>query len=126
MNPLSRTLNRNGHGYLIRCGNGASEKVSHTFFMDDLKIYADSTERLGVAIRLVDKVSGDIGMKFGLEKCRSVQLLKGVLVDTGGYEIYDGEFIRDMVVANHTSISDSGSSPGFATPISSLSSEISA
>ena len=97
MNPLSRTLNRNGHGYLIRYGTGAPEEVTHTFFMDDLKIYADSTERLGVAIRLVDKVSGDIGMKFGLEKCRSVQLLKGVLVDTGGYEIYDGEMIRDMV-----------------------------
>lgn len=97
LNPLSRTINRNGHGYKIRYGNGASEKVTHTFYMDDLKIYAESTERLGVTIKLVARISMDIGMEFGLEKCRAVHLLAGNLVNTGGYEVNEGEIIQDMV-----------------------------
>ncbi|XP_055637371.1 uncharacterized protein LOC129776028 [Toxorhynchites rutilus septentrionalis] len=97
LNPLSRTLNRNGHGYKIRYGDGAHEEVTHTFYMDDLKVYADSRQRLGVAIRVDEDISRDICMEFGLDKCRCVHLLKGQLTESGGYEVYDGEFIRDMV-----------------------------
>lgn len=72
LNPSSKTLNRNDHGYEIRYGDGNHEEVTYTFYMDDFK-------------------SRDIGLKFGPDECRSVQLLKVQLTDTDGYEIYDDE-----------------------------------
>ena len=55
--------------------------VTHLFFMDDLKVYAESQETLGV----VDRVSRVVGMELSLWKCAVPQVRREKVVDGEDY-----------------------------------------
>jgi hypothetical protein len=45
--------------------------------MDDLKLYAINERQLKHLINITNKFSQDIGMKFGLDKCRTLHIESG-------------------------------------------------
>jgi hypothetical protein len=49
--------------------------------MDDLKIYATNDTQLKHMIKIVHKFSEDIGMTFGLDKCKTTHINKGKLIN---------------------------------------------
>ncbi|KAI5728003.1 hypothetical protein M8J77_009993 [Diaphorina citri] len=67
LNPLSNILNTSPFGYKIDMKE--EFRVTHLFYMDDLKIYANGEEQLRHLIELVSNFSQSICMSFGLEKC---------------------------------------------------------
>lgn len=92
LNPLSRMLNRSAYGYSIDQTN----KLTHLFYMDDLKLYARGRRHLEGELELVRQFSADIGMKFGLQKCAAVDVRKGKLVREEDVTLSDGQIIESM------------------------------
>lgn len=74
--PLSVIL-RQTRGYLCGPPGARRHKVSHLFYMDDLKIYASSESDLHNALRMVQDFTGDVGMEFGMDKCAVFHVRKG-------------------------------------------------
>ncbi|XP_053691591.1 uncharacterized protein LOC128740107 [Sabethes cyaneus] len=52
MNFLSKALNRSSYGYQLKSGT-TSTKITHTFYMDDLKLFAETMEKLRHLLQLV-------------------------------------------------------------------------
>lgn len=96
MNPLSRALNRCSYGYQLKSGT-TSTTVTHTFYMDDLKLFAESTEKLRHLLQLVTAFSNDIRMEFGIDKCRLVNIYRGKVLDADSFRVNEREEIRTMV-----------------------------
>ena len=75
--PLSNLLNNSGYGYEFTKG-----KVSHLFYMDDLKTFAkDDNQQIGL-LSTVKTFSDDIKMEFGLDKCAKATFKRGKLCST--------------------------------------------
>ena len=62
--PLSDLLNNTELGYDID-----KERISHLFYMDDLKLYSKNDNQLERLLNNVKIFSDDIKMQFGLDKC---------------------------------------------------------
>lgn len=84
LRPLTTILNAQNKGYTLKIQN--PYVISHLWYMDDLKLYADSKEHLENLLGCVEKFSRDIGMKFGLDKCKISSMKKGKWVQHEGYE----------------------------------------
>jgi len=76
MNPLSTLLNREQMGYKINSNNNHI-RLSHLFFMDDLKLFSSTREKLNHLLDTTTKFSNDIGMQFCIEKCKLNAIRKG-------------------------------------------------
>ena len=72
--PLSLELNFSDCGYKI-----GTERITHLFYMDDLKLYAKDDNELGGLLRIVNGFSYDIGMESGLSKCDKAAFKRGKL-----------------------------------------------
>ena len=72
--PLTNALRETGMGYQLE-KNGA--KVSHQFFMNDLKLYGKNDKEIDSLIVTVWQCSEDIKMEFGILKCAVVSLQRG-------------------------------------------------
>ena len=70
--PLSRILNRSKLGVKVK-----EVQISHTFYIDDLKVFARNAEELNRIQTLVSTFSKDIGMSFGLDKCAVLTIVQG-------------------------------------------------
>ena len=75
-------LNDTGYGCKIHGRN-----ISHLFYMDDLKLFAKDDKDLEVMLLTVKKLSDDIGMKFGLDKCAKATFKRGKLTQTTSLEL---------------------------------------
>lgn len=94
--PLTLLL-RKLPGYLAGSPNNRTSKITHLFYVDDLKIYATNEKDLQKAIRTVHEFSTEIGMEFGLEKCAVVHLKRGKLAESDSeLELVDGSAIRHL------------------------------
>jgi len=58
--------------------------VSHLLYLDDLKLYAKSSEALVTTVRLFSS------MEFGFNKCAHSMIKRGNLVDSEGIELSAG------------------------------------
>jgi hypothetical protein len=72
--PLTNDLNRADCGYQV---HGTERKISHLLYMDDLKLLGRSENDLQNEIKIVQTISKDINMNFGLEKCARICLKRG-------------------------------------------------
>ncbi|KAL1448095.1 hypothetical protein WDU94_012293 [Cyamophila willieti] len=72
INPLSTILNTLNTGYKME-----GMKITHLLFMDDLKLFASSVVNLKKMISVVHDFSEDIQMKFGLDKCKILNMIRG-------------------------------------------------
>ena len=75
--------------------------VTHLFFMDDLKMYAESQETLGDTLGVMDRVSHVVGMELGLRKCAVPHVRHGKVVDGENY-LLPGEWTIECVVQGGT------------------------
>ncbi|XP_044766225.1 uncharacterized protein LOC123322347 [Coccinella septempunctata] len=82
-------LNRSAYGYSIDQIN----KLTHLFFMDDLKLFARGRKYLEGQLELVRQFSKDIGMRFGIEKCAMVDVTRGRLDRGEDVVLSDGQII---------------------------------
>jgi hypothetical protein len=67
LNPMSRMLNRCKIGYKIIVEQ--ERRLNHMLYMDDLKLYAETRQKLKSLITTVNIFSKDINMSFGLDEC---------------------------------------------------------
>ncbi|CAG0895382.1 unnamed protein product [Darwinula stevensoni] len=65
--------------------------------MDDLKLYSSSEKGLHHALSVVHSYSTDIGMEFGIDKCASLEMRMGRVVDMGkDVDLIDGTVIHHL------------------------------
>ena len=57
--------------------NRRTTKLTHLFFVDDLKMYSENINQAKQQLDIVILFSKDIGMQFGLEKCAYVYIERG-------------------------------------------------
>ncbi len=62
------------------CLTTTPNPVTHTLFMDDLKIYTGGPEDLEATLTQVERVAEAVGMRLGIRKCRVAHLRNGRLV----------------------------------------------
>ncbi|RYA72462.1 hypothetical protein DD595_25265, partial [Enterobacter cloacae complex sp. 4DZ3-17B2] len=72
-------------------------KITHLFYMDDLKLYASGEDQLHRSLNIALTYARDIGMEFGLDKCAVVHLHRG---RSGSHnndmELVNGNVIRHL------------------------------
>ena len=93
MIPLTMVLRGMKAGYEMKDGGG---KVNHLLFMDDLKLFGKNTSQIESLVDTVQSVSSDIGMEFGLRKCGVLVLKRGVVVESEGIVLPDGETMKSV------------------------------
>ena len=87
LNPLSVLLKKKDMGYkLVR----NDRRITHFLYMDDLKVYADTSPKLNSLITTIRNFNEDIGMAFGVDKCSIINIKKGKTE-------YLGETVEDIV-----------------------------
>ena len=72
-------------GYSIGRDEGRYQ-LTHLFYLDYLKLYASSVTKLQSVLDITLQFSNDIGMEFGLDKCRKVHLVRGEVDMKLGHE----------------------------------------
>ena len=93
--PLSVFLNEAGLGYVA----SRNQKLNDLLFMDDLNLY-ESERKLDSLIQTVRIFSDNVGMVFGLDKCRVLVLKRGKMVRTEGIELLDGKRVREVTLTD--------------------------
>ena len=99
LDPLSKILKANSIGYDLSRGRSRKaekKKVNHLLFMDDLKIYAESNEKLAQLVEVVSEFSRDINMEFGLDKCSKCTIKKGSKIEAEDIQVGEGSYIEDL------------------------------
>ena len=90
LNPLSFMLKK-AKGYFI----GEKREINHThnFFVDDLKLFAQTSSSIQKQLDIITTFSKDINMNFGEEKCTYMRIEKEKMVDNS-----------NPIVINHLTI----------------------
>ncbi|XP_044766265.1 uncharacterized protein LOC123322386 [Coccinella septempunctata] len=92
LNALSGMLNRSAYGYAV----DERTKITHLFYMDDLKLYARGRAQLEGELEMVRMFSADIGMNLGLEKCATIIVRRGKLSEEENVRLKDGKEINNL------------------------------
>ena len=98
VNPLSQELEKTGYGYQL----DEQTKINHLFYVDDLKLYGTSDNQLTGLINTVKKVSDDIKMEFGLDRCAKTPFKRGKKVSAEGIPLNDNQVMQDLEQAEET------------------------
>ena len=78
MNPLSTSLNENTEcGFKIKITEKRSQAITHLLYMDDLKLYGQTEEKLHKLVKITKEFSEKIHMNFGLDKCSIQNIRRG-------------------------------------------------
>jgi len=77
LNPLSAALSRSSYGYEVRGSRLKGYKINHLLYMDDKKVYAATKVQPEGLLKLVKTFSGDISIRFGLDKCCTQSVIRG-------------------------------------------------
>ena len=98
IDPLSKILKEYDIGYDLSRSRRKKDKkkINHLLFMDDLKLYAETDEKLNQLVEAVRKFSRDINMEFGLDKCSKCTIRKGKKAAAENIQLEDGNIIEDL------------------------------
>jgi hypothetical protein len=77
INPLTNLLNSTGYGFNIRVNNTTLSKLNHLLYMDDIKLYASKKNHILSLLTITENFSNDIGMSFGIDKCKTQSICRG-------------------------------------------------
>ena len=91
MIPLTHVLRKAKARYTL-----GGEKINHLLFMDDLKLYGKSENKIKRLVSTAEVFSRDIGMEFGIKKCGVIIMNGGKVKSTDGIELPSGEKIREI------------------------------
>ena len=96
MNPLSKMLKNLNLGFKLKAETGTFT-VNHLLYVDDLKLYTSNKEKMHRMIHLVKQFSDDIGMEFGIEKCKTIHIQKGkVQSENEGFHLDEHNIIANL------------------------------
>lgn len=98
LNPLSNTLKNSQIGFQLKHNKKTLNTINHLFYVDDLKLYAPTRNKLEQLIHITEKISEDIQMKFGLTKCKTIHIEKGKLVNEDSIQTTSQGLIESMTV----------------------------
>ncbi|CAK1586333.1 unnamed protein product [Parnassius mnemosyne] len=84
LNPLSTLLEGSGRGFQLRKGG---TKVTHLFYMDDLKLFASSRSHLVELLNITCDFSNSIGMELGTDKCAILHVERGRVANSEGMDL---------------------------------------
>jgi hypothetical protein len=76
---LTNLLNSTGYGFNIRLNNTTLSKLNHLLYMDDIKLYASKKNHILSLLTITENFSNDIGMSFGIDKCKTQSICRGTL-----------------------------------------------
>ncbi|KAL1446706.1 hypothetical protein WDU94_005608 [Cyamophila willieti] len=96
LNPLSKTLNRTKYGYQIKNQGNTHHTINHLLYMDDIKLYAHDDNEMKELLKIVEKITTDTRMEFGINKCKVVHIRKGKLEQKDNQEMLNEEQIENM------------------------------
>ena len=71
-------------------------ELNHLLLMDDLKLFAKSEKQTNTPVRTVYVFSTDIGIEFGMKKCRILIMKRGKIVKTEWIKLPDGEVMKQV------------------------------
>jgi hypothetical protein len=74
---LTNLLNSTGYGFNIRLNNTTLSKLNHLLYMDDIKLYASKKNHILSLLTITENFSNDIGMSFGIDKCKTQSICRG-------------------------------------------------
>jgi hypothetical protein len=80
LDPLSYLLNRTNCGFGINSNNQETQRLNNLLYVDDIILYAATNNQLQELLQLAHTFSRDIGMTFGIEKCKTLSIVKRKLV----------------------------------------------
>ncbi|XP_026313592.1 uncharacterized protein LOC113225487 [Hyposmocoma kahamanoa] len=84
LNPLSTLLERSGTGFQFRRGG---PRMPHLLYMDDLKLYGPTADRLTELLTITNDFSSSVRMELGIDKCAVVHVEKGRVMHSDGINI---------------------------------------
>lgn len=76
--PLTHLLQSTKKGYRF---SNTDKYISHLWYVDDLKLFAKNERDMKKMVSIVEAFSQDIGMSFGIDKCKWVQIHRGKLIE---------------------------------------------
>ena len=82
--PLTIILRKTGFGYQT---SKNAAKISHLLYIDDLKMYGKSAPELESLLNTVRIFSNDISMEIGLDKCATLTIKRGSVVQAEGINL---------------------------------------
>ena len=85
--PLSKALEGTRHGF---AREELADSMTHTLFMDDLKVYSSDKRDLKQALAIVDRVSKAVEKELGLRKCAVAHVVKGKVEEGGDMSLSSG------------------------------------
>ncbi|CAK1595214.1 unnamed protein product [Parnassius mnemosyne] len=93
LNPLSTLLEGSGRGFQLRRGG---TKVTHLFYMDDLKLFASSRSHLMELLNITCDFSNSIRMELGTDKCAILHVEGGRVANSEGIDLSMPMSIRTL------------------------------
>ncbi|CAH2075369.1 unnamed protein product, partial [Iphiclides podalirius] len=93
LNPLSVLLEGSGGGFQLRRGG---TKVTHLFYMDDLKLFASNRSHLMELLKVTCDFSNSIKMELGTDKCAVLHVERGRVANTEGIDLSTPVNIRTL------------------------------
>ena len=66
--------------------------------MGNLKLFAANDNQLASMIRIVNKFSDDIGMSFGIDKCKKVTIQRGKIDHMENIQLDNGEELKSLEI----------------------------
>ena len=64
--------------------------------MDDFKLFGSNDNQLASMIKIVNKFSDDIGMSFGIDKCKKFTIQRGKIVHVENIQLGNGEELKSL------------------------------
>ncbi|CAK1598192.1 unnamed protein product [Parnassius mnemosyne] len=93
LNRLSTLLEGSGRGFQLRRGG---TKVTHLFYMDDLKLFPSSRSHLMELLNITCDFSNSIRMELGTDKCAILHVERGRVVNSEGINLSISISIRTL------------------------------
>ena len=97
LDPIAWAI-RGHKGYQLT--HDRTMKITHLLFVDDLKLYAKSENKISVVTKKVKEMYEDIGISWGLEKCASLHVVRGKVSKSEDLPIGAKDSISVMEASN--------------------------
>ena len=99
MIPMTNVLNKmTNNGYQLE-RRGIT--INHLMFMDDIKLFGKSERDIETLVQTVARVTDDMKMEFGVQKCGVLSIKKGKVTNSEGITLPDQQTIGEIEGAGY-------------------------
>ena len=71
-------------------------KLNHLLFIGDLKLFSKNEEQMDTVVRTAYVFRTDIGMEFGIKKCKLLTMKRGKVVRCEGIKLPNSEVMKEV------------------------------